>query len=73
MDAKGIIGTIAALVFIGFAVLILVSPPQPDISISVANSFSQALWEFRSLDVLLQLFIILAGAFGILTLVKERM
>ena len=73
MDAKGIIGTIAALVFIGFAVLILVSPPQPDISISVANSFSQALWEFRSLDVLLQLFIILSGAFGILTLVKERM
>ena len=73
MDAKGITGIIAALVFIGFAVLILVPLPQPDISINVAESFSQALWEFRSMDVLLQLFIILAGAFGIITLVKEKM
>jgi len=73
MDAKGITGIIAALVFIGFAVLILVPLPQPDISINVAESFSQALWEFRSIDVLLQLFIILAGAFGIITLVKEKM
>ena len=72
MDSKGILGILAGLVFVGFAVLILVFLPQPDISISVAESFNQALWDFRTLDVLLQLFIILAGAFGVITLVKEK-
>jgi len=72
MDAKEIIGIIAALVFIAFGVLLFVPQPQPEISLTVTKSFSQALWEFRSLDVFLQLLIILAGTFSILTLVKER-
>jgi len=72
MDAREIIGIIAALVFIGFSISLFIPPPQPEISLTVAKSLSQALWEFRSLDVFLQLLIILAGTFSILTLVKER-
>jgi hypothetical protein len=72
MEAKGILGIIAALVFIGVSILLFVPSPQPEISLTVAKSFPQALWEFRPLDVFLQLLIILAGTFGILTLVKEK-
>lgn len=72
MDTREIIGVIAAVVFIVFAVFLFVFLPQPSISITGPDSLSQALWEFRSLDVFLQLLIILAGTFSILTLVKER-
>jgi hypothetical protein len=72
MDAREIIGIIAALAFIIFSIFLFVPPPPPEISLTVAMSLSQALWEFRSLDVFLQLLIILAGTLGILTLVKER-
>jgi hypothetical protein len=60
------------VVFVVFAIFLFVLLPQPSISVSLADSLSQALWEFRSLDVFLQLLIILAGTFSILTLVKER-
>ena len=72
MDIKEILGIIAALAFIAFSALLLVPLPQPLVSVSAAQSFSQALWESRSLDVFLQVLIILAGTFSILTLVKER-
>ena len=72
MDAKDIIGIIAALAFIVFSIVLFMPPPEPEISLTMAKSLSQALWEFRSLDVFLQLLIILAGTFSILTLVKER-
>jgi len=73
MDARDIIGIIAALAFIILSILLFIPFPLPEISLTVVpESFSQALWEFRSLDVFLQLLIILAGTFGILTLVKER-
>jgi len=72
MAARDIIGIVAALAFIAFSVFLLIPLPQPEISLTVAKSLSQALWEFRSLDVFLQLLIILAGTFSILTLVKER-
>ncbi len=72
MDIRKVIGIIAAVVFVVFAIFLFVLLPQPSISVSLADSLSQALWEFRSLDVFLQLLIILAGTFSILTLVKER-
>ena len=72
MDTRKVIGIIATVVFVVFAIFLFVRLPQPSISVSLADSLSQALWEFRSLDVFLQLLIILAGTFGILTLVKER-
>ena len=72
MEARDIVGIIAALAFIGSSILLFVPSPQPEINLTVAKSFTQALWEFRPLDVFLQLLIILAGTFGILTFVKER-
>jgi uncharacterized membrane protein len=72
LDTKNVIGIIAAVAFVVFAIFLFVFPPQPSISVAMADSLSQALWEFRSLDVFLQLLVILAGTFGILTLVKER-
>ena len=72
MDIRKVIGIIAAVVFVVFAIFLFVLLPQPSIRLSLADSLSQALWEFRSLDVFLQLLIILAGTFSILTLVKER-
>lgn len=72
MNTREVIGIIATLAFIVFAIFLFVSLPQPSISVTVADSLSQALWEFRPLDAFLQLLIILAGTFGILTLVKER-
>ena len=58
--------------FIVAFVLFFVTPPAPDISITVTSNFNKAFWEFRSLDILGQVMIILAGTFTILTLVKER-
>jgi len=72
MQTREIIGIIAAVAFIVVAVFLFVLLPEPSVSVSGPDSLSQALWEFRSLDVFLQLLIILAGTFGILTLVKER-
>jgi hypothetical protein len=72
VDTRKVIGIIAAVVFVVFAIFLFVLLPQPSIRLSLADSLSQALWEFRSLDVFLQLLIILAGTFSILTLVKER-
>jgi len=72
MNTREVIGTIATVVLVVFAILLFVPLPQPSVIVTVANSLSQALWEFRSLDVFLQLLVILAGTFGILTLVKER-
>ncbi len=72
MKIRDVIGVIATLAFIAFSILLFIPSPQPAVNLTVAQSFSQALWEFRSLDVFLQLFIILAGTFSILTLVKER-
>jgi len=66
------LGIIGALAFIVFSVSIFVALPQPTVTAHVAKSFGEALWEFRALDVFLQVLIILAGTLGILSLVKER-
>lgn len=74
MDRRQIAGIVAALAFVIIAIwLIVPSPvPEPESGATITESFSQALWRFRSLDVVLQIFIILAGVFGVLTLVKEK-
>jgi multisubunit Na+/H+ antiporter MnhB subunit len=66
------LGIVVAVGFIIAFGMFFVSPPAPDIFISATSSFNKALWEFRSLDILGQMLIILAGTFAILTLVKER-
>jgi len=72
VTVRNILGIAAGLAFAGLSCVLFVTPPQPELSVSVAASLSQALWGFRGLDVFLQLLIILAGTFSIVTLVKER-
>ncbi len=72
METRDVLGIIAAFLFVGLSVRLLVPSPQPEVSLAIAGSFTKALWEYRLLDVFLQLLIILAGTFGILTLIKER-
>ena len=69
---KEIIGALTALAFIGLAIWLVVLSPQPDVKVAGAPSLGQAIWGVRPLDILLQVLLVLAGTFGILTLVRER-
>ncbi len=70
--AKAILGGLLGVIFAGLSVSAFLYSPVPEVYISGgAQSFSNALWEFRPLDVFLQLLVILAGIFGILTLVRR--
>jgi hypothetical protein len=71
-DIKELFGVLGALAFIVLASWIFVSAPEPGVTVTNIASFPQALWDYRPLDVLLQLFIILSGTLGILMFVKER-
>lgn len=69
---RNILGVVFGVIFVVFAVLILIHSPQPAVYVlGGPQTFSSALWEFRPLDVFLQLLVILAGTFGILTLVRR--
>ncbi len=69
---KNILGIIVSLGFVLFVAFLIFPRYQINLGIIVPDSFSYALWESRSLDVLLQTLIILAGSIGILVLVKEK-
>jgi hypothetical protein len=70
--AKNILGVVLGVIFAGFSVLAFLHSSPPEVYVSgVAQSFSSALWEFRPLDVFVQLLVILGGIFGILTLVRR--
>lgn len=79
MDWKEILGVVGALVFIGLLLFLFVAP-APSMWLGTwigaseleITSFGQALWEFRSLDVFLQIFLILTGVLGFLTLIKHE-
>jgi hypothetical protein len=70
--AKNILGLVLGVIFAGFCVLAFLHSSSPEVYVSGgAQSFSSALWEFRPLDVFVQLLVILGGIFGILTLVRR--
>ena len=75
LDAKGIIPVPLAWGLIAFALitLSLFSLPQLNIPLPaiIDENFSQALWQDRSLDLLLQVMLIFAGVLGILGLLAE--
>jgi len=70
--ARIILGVIFALAFVVFFTLIFIRAPLPEVQVTITQSFSSALWNFRSLDVFLQLLILLSGTFAILTLIKRE-
>jgi len=69
---KNILGLLAGLIFTCFLGFLIIPQLQINVGIAVPASFSEALWQSRSLDVLLQILIVLAGSLGILVLVKEK-
>lgn len=72
MDWKEVAGIIGGLAFIYIAVFLFIPPFQPNISFLNISSFGQALWSYRSLDVFLQLLLILSGVLGFLVLIKNE-
>lgn len=63
------IAAIAGLLLIGFAIGRVVGTSQP----STDDAFRTWLWEYRSLDLLVQVGLILAGALGVAaTLPRHR-
>ena len=70
--AKTILGIISAVAFVGLFILMFLPTPLPEVQVTVAQSFSSALWDFRCLDVFVQLLILLSGTFAILTLIKRE-
>jgi hypothetical protein len=68
--SKNLLGLLASLFFIFFIGVLVIPYCQINLGIVVPGSFGEALWESRSLDVLLQVLIVLAGSLGILVLVK---
>lgn len=78
MKAKLVIAVILSLaVFMSLASVLLPEPPPtqvigaPEI-LALALPLREALWNFRLLDVLGQLALLITGTFGVLVLVKER-
>lgn len=69
---KEFLGLLGALAFIVLASMLFISAPEPSVTAPKIASFAQALWYYRPIDVLLQIFVILSGTLGILMFVKER-
>ncbi len=67
-----ILGFVAsAVILITLLVIFLGEDVQPMV-VELRQPFRTMLWNERAVDLLGQMFIILAGTFGVLVLVKER-
>ena len=68
--AGGVATCVALLIALVYIFLSTVELPLP--LASVHEPFTTVLWQHRVLDIVGQLLMILAGTFGVLVLVKER-
>ena len=68
--AGGVITCIVLAVALGC--IFMYTPNIPVLTEGVREQFATALWRHRVLDVIGQLLMMLAGTFGVLVLVKER-
>jgi uncharacterized membrane protein len=63
---------VSVVIFLGLLAIFFYEP-EPTIQMTEATRpFREMLWNFRSLDLIGQMMIILAGTFGVLVLTKER-
>ena len=66
-------GILAILLVLALGLLVLgsaaITEPRP---VDSRLSFNTALWEYRGFDVLGQVMLLLAGAFGIVVLLREE-
>ncbi|MFW6155900.1 MAG: hypothetical protein ACOC7J_01160 [Armatimonadota bacterium] len=68
--AAGFLVSISLL--IGLLVILFVEPPTALKAGEGVRPFQEMLWDYRSVDLIGQMMIIMAGTFGVLVLVKER-
>ncbi|MGD9495869.1 MAG: hypothetical protein AB7Y46_06135 [Armatimonadota bacterium] len=68
-----VLGVIAcAAIVLGLLVIFLHDVTPPTVLGEVARPFRVVMWNDRAIDLLGQMLVILAGAFGVLVLTKER-
>lgn len=66
----GVVLSIAILC--GLLAIFLLDPAPIREAQEVTRDFREMLWNYRALDLIGQMLVILAGTFGVLVLVKER-
>ena len=67
--AAGVV--LCAALFVGLGFIFMNGNALPRLA-SASHELRVVLWEYRALDLVGQLLIILGGAFGVLVLTKER-
>ena len=63
---------VSVAIFLGLLAIFFMDP-EPTMQLSESTGpFREMLWDYRSLDLIGQMMIIVAGTFGVLVLTKER-
>jgi hypothetical protein len=70
--AAGFLVSAAILIGLLFIFFFFAEPGQAGHVVEGARDFREMLWNYRSLDLIGQMMIIMAGTFGVLVLTKER-
>lgn len=63
---------VSVVILVGMLFIFFFEPEAATTATEGARPFREMLWNYRSLDLIGQMMIILAGAFGVLVLTKER-
>jgi uncharacterized membrane protein len=63
---------VSIVIFFGLLVIFFLEPEPARQTVESTRPFREMLWNYRSLDLIGQMMIILAGTFGVLVLTKER-
>ncbi len=72
MTTKVLGFVVSVVILVALMMILLMEPQAVATPQQMPEHFRNMLWNYRSLDVLGQMMVILAGTFGILVLVKER-
>lgn len=63
---------VSVAIFLGLLAIFFHQPESTIVTGEGTRPFREMLWNYRSLDLIGQMMIILAGTFGVLVLTKER-
>jgi hypothetical protein len=64
---------VSVVILLGLLAIFFLEPETPVLIVESGGQFREMLWGNRSLDLIGQMMVILAGAFGVLVLTKERL
>lgn len=63
---------VSVVIFLGLIFIFFMEPEVMQMTVEETRPFREMLWNYRSLDLIGQMLIIMAGTFGVLVLTKER-